>query len=127
MTFSYIFWMSKRFMKRFKRMKKKQLVTVIIIGIMISIQCLFHPGLTPKLLGKWIADDDLRAVTMEFFKDGKVIIKYREGIELKGTWRELPNANLEINMDFWLLKGSIENKKLILKNNDNEKTYIKLK
>lgn len=80
-----------------------------------------------KLYGKWIADDELGAVTMLFNKDGKIIVKYKEGVELNGSWVIDSNNNIQINMDIWDIQAEIEEDKLILKNKNNKKFYRKIK
>ena len=79
-----------------------------------------------KLYGKWITDDELGAVTITFEKNGDVLVKYREGVELKGSWVVDTNDNIQIDMDIWSLEAEIEDDKLILINKNGKKSYRKI-
>ncbi|MGD9202133.1 MAG: hypothetical protein PVI26_11250 [Chitinispirillia bacterium] len=100
-------------------------VTIFFFFFLISFGC--NRSICYKLYGKWITDDELSAVTMIFDKNGNVLVKYQEGVELKGSWAVDTDNNIKIDMDIWSLDAEIEEDKLILINKNSKKTYRKLK
>ena len=98
---------------------------VSLLFLLLSFGC--NRSICYKLYGKWITDDELGAVTMTFDKNGNVQVKYREGVDLKGSWAVDTNETIQINLDIWSLEAEIENDKLILINQNSKKSYRKVK
>ena len=105
--------------------KKAEYYFIIFLCFSIYFEC--NRALLYRLNGKWIADDQLAAVTMEFCKDGIVTVRYKEGVELKGTWKIDPHDTIRIEMEFWQIQAFFDGNKLVLKNNTSEKVYKKIK
>ncbi len=80
-----------------------------------------------RLVGKWVIDDDPEILTMEFYKDGRVLSTYKEGVTLEGTWKIQPDDKIEISIELWKITAYFTGNKLILRSNEKEKVYRKSK
>ncbi len=80
-----------------------------------------------KLPGKWVIDDNPDVLTMEFFKDGRVVSTYGVGATINGTWQPVSDTTVEISLDPWVLTGQqISENKILLKSDGKEKVYRKI-
>ncbi len=106
-------------------MNKKKCSFLFLFIIMFFIGC--GQNIQNKLPGKWVIDDSPDVLTMEFFKDGRVVSTYGVGAVINGTWRPVSDTTVEISLDPWVLTGYVVNKsKLILKSEGKEKVYRKI-
>ena len=94
-------------------------ITIILTGC--------NRGISSKLPGKWVIDGEPDVLTIEFFKDGRVVNTYGgAGATLEGTWKVLTENTVAISMEPWDITGELVEKKLILKSGENEKIYCKI-
>jgi len=103
---------------------QKYLFFLFLSVILIFTDC--NRGISSKLPGKWVIDDNPDVLTMDFFKDGRVVNTYGVGATLEGTWKVLSENTVAISMEPWDITGELVEKKLILKSGENEKIYRKI-
>jgi len=84
-------------------------------------------GIESQLQGKWIIDGEPDVLTVEFFKDGRVVNTYGAGATLAGTWKVISENTVLISMEPWEVTGELSGGKLILRSGDKEKVYCKVK
>ena len=102
----------------------KYLYSILLSLIIIPAGC--NRGISSKLPGKWVIDGAPDVLTVEFFKDGRVVNTYGVGATLEGTWKVQSKNTVAISMEPWDITGELVERKLILKSGENEKTYRKI-
>jgi hypothetical protein len=79
-----------------------------------------------RLQGKWVIEENPEALSMEFFRDGRVVSTYGIGAELNGTWQVQSDTSVAIKIETWDITGCFRKENLVLKNNGQEKVYRKI-
>jgi len=55
------------------------------------------------IVGKWMPDKDKDNVTLEFAKDGKLVVKQGDGdkkVEISGTYKFVKDDTMDVELDF---------------------------
>jgi hypothetical protein len=99
--------------------------------LLLLIPCIFifsgcGKDIKTRLEGKWVIDDAPETLIMEFYRDGRVISTYKEGVELKGMWQVQTDDKIEITLEAWNIIAYFAGNKLILKSGESEKIYRKI-
>ena len=99
------------------------LIVALCFVIGASLMC--NRGVSSRLPGIWVVEDNPTMVRMEFFKNGTVVTNYEAEVSLSGTWKESTDSSVEITMESWQMTGCLRNNHLVLKYGNEEKSYCR--
>ena len=94
-----------------------------IFAVAFFCGCADHDTLEGVLCQRWVQNNSDIACTTEFRSDGTVLVDYENGTDLEGTWRKSGDNTIAIAISDWQMTGRLEDRKLIVRNGKNEKTY----
>lgn len=99
-------------------------LSMTILAVAFLCGCAHPVALEDALCQQWVQDNSDIVCTTEFRKDGTVFVDYENGTDLQGTWRKSGENTIAIVIRDWRMTGHLEGETLIVRNGENEKTYL---
>lgn len=99
-------------------------ILILMVGVLLTSDLSAQESSADKIVGKWVSVKDKDKGTLEFTKNGKVLLKARDDdgklIEVSGTFKVLGENQVEVTLT---LLGESKKDKLTLEFDKNEISF----